>query len=69
MGDVDCGRDVGFELHHCNDLLRKNISASAASLSSDMQHLFKEELHISSTDILYRTNPGVGSQIVVHHQS
>ena len=27
--------------------------------------MFKEELHISSTDILYRTNPEVGSQIVV----
>ena len=30
-----------------------------------MKQLFKEELHISSTDILYRTNPGVGSQIVL----
>ena len=52
-------------LNKVYDLLKKNISASAASLSLDMKQLFKEELHISSTDILYRTNPGVGSQIVV----
>ena len=40
-------------LNKVYDLLKKNISASAASLSFDMKQLFKEELHISSTDILY----------------